>query len=200
MQPSGPGTDHRVVIDIPLLPQPLASGTSADTSAEEGQQWNGSGRNNSSDEPSIAVCVGDSHKAWWWGGGSLSPPNAPTRSAKQQQPRPSSTADLAAEDDVAAARDESCTNEHNSASQQCRALVGRDSKTGGDGKVQDDQVDHSKKTQELDLETLGRGDSEDGIESSRVDDAAAADTTNTGQPYSHDSVAESVCEGSNYSA
>jgi hypothetical protein len=151
-QPSGPSAEHRFIIDIPL------PSVGADDEAEEGAA--------ADDEPSIAVCMGDSHKQWWWGGGPLPPipPHSTTppdvadhsdnlRSKQEQQENKKRAAAAAAEPssrqdapplsaerspDGEAALDEMVCAD-GAVGQQCRAKVAATGAADGSGVVDEDK-------------------------------------------------------------
>ena len=176
-QPSGPGTDHRVIVDIPLLPRLLQSDTSRRSIdlQEDGYE-----------EPSIAICMGDSHQAWWWGGGMLSPIHDAARHAKQQhgssrteQKQAQSSNEATVEQlgteggEAAASNSQSCTEEQVADGKQCKARA-------------------------TTTDTLKPGRAA----SSRSDGAsneggpvliAAAGNGHVEETYGHDTVAERVC-------
>eukprot|EP01043_Picozoa_sp_COSAG02_P014067 COSAG02_NODE_573_length_20153_cov_11.609305_16_plen_404_part_00 len=190
-QPSEPGMDHRVIIDIPLPLWPLQSGTSAD-GREQGEEWERSGDDNGHDEPSIAVCVGNSHKVWW-----LSTPHAAGENAKQPREHVSTEEKRAQLDDnvevEGSNRDteravgsgthgQSCTERQGSDDKHCQAPTG----------INGDDLDSGKVHRNPGLTASSRDGGGAGVERRAVNAPPAANSKVEASD-NHDRVAEQIC-------
>lgn len=164
-QPSGPGTDHRVIIDIPLLPQPLHS----DIRRNKGEESQKSGTDYyGHDTPSVAICMGDLHKALWQ----------------------AEVLDVAT-GSTCSANNQSCSIER-AIDKQCKNAVD----IIGEGNCASNvkEKDRARKnTLQPDLAASTREDGAAGIKSSELDRVPASESTQVENPYSHENVQRGVC-------
>lgn len=190
-QPSEPGMEHRVVIDIPLLPRQLQSGISAEGS-EQGEERGRPGDDSGYDEPSIAVCVGNSHKVRWRGDSTLHADNTHqlrenfyTEQKRAQIDHEAEVEGFSAENDRAAGSgtgDQSCTEKQDSDDKQCK----------GPTNINGNNLDNGKGDDEKQGLAASSRDDAAGVEMRSID-AASAENTKVEAPYSDDVLAERIC-------
>lgn len=194
-RPSGPGADHRVIIDIPLLPRPQQSDIKVH-SREQGEGWSNSDTADydAYDEPSIAICLGNLHSALWQPEELPSPLHGATRDGNQQ-----SVEGLGSKMELATgngANGHSCAAERRIDNNRCEVpLMSADIKGNDKGyRNVKEKACSSTNILQSGLATSGCNDGDGGVQGTETD--ATLENAQTGKSYSQKTTLEQACTSS----